>query len=75
MIAHCSDPKITFDEMSFKWALNEDAMATEKLTEGIRSFAKDGRTLNANLKQRLMINEDVKINEPLSEDITFTVKS
>ncbi|CAG8505062.1 7466_t:CDS:2, partial [Scutellospora calospora] len=49
-------------------------MATEKLSEGIRSFANDGRTLNFNLKQRL-INEDVKSKEFLSEDITFTVKN
>ena len=27
------------DEKTFRWALNEDAMATEKLAEGIRSFA------------------------------------
>ncbi len=29
------------DEKAFRWALNEDAMATEKLAEGIRPFAKD----------------------------------
>jgi transaldolase len=29
------------DEASFRWALNEDAMATEKLAEGIRGFAAD----------------------------------
>ena len=33
--------KITFDEKSFRFAFNEDAMATEKLAEGIRSFAAD----------------------------------
>ncbi|CAJ0868745.1 11426_t:CDS:2 [Entrophospora sp. SA101] len=32
--------KVTFDEKGFRWALNEDAMATEKLAEGIRDFAK-----------------------------------
>jgi len=31
----------------FDWQLNEDAMATEKLSEGIRNFAKDQRTLTA----------------------------
>ena len=38
-------PKIHVDEKSFRWALNEDAMATEKLAEGIRNFTKDARSL------------------------------
>ena len=29
------------DEASFRWALKEDAMATDKLAEGIRKFAAD----------------------------------
>jgi transaldolase len=33
--------RVTFDENSFRWAMNEDAMATEKLSEGIRKFAAD----------------------------------
>ncbi|MBF6627704.1 MAG: transaldolase [Proteiniphilum sp.] len=33
--------KITVDEKSFRWMMNEDAMATEKLAEGIRNFTKD----------------------------------
>jgi len=33
--------KITFDEKGFRYALNEDAMATEKTAEGIRAFAAD----------------------------------
>jgi transaldolase len=32
---------VTYDEASFRWALNQDAMATEKLAEGIRTFAAD----------------------------------
>jgi transaldolase len=32
---------VVYDEASFRWALNEDAMATEKLAEGIRAFGKD----------------------------------
>ena len=32
---------VTYDEAGFRYALNEDAMATEKLAEGIRSFAAD----------------------------------
>ena len=29
------------DERGFRWAMNEDAMATEKLSDGIRRFAAD----------------------------------
>jgi transaldolase len=38
---------VAYDEASFRWALNEDAMATEKLAEGIRAFAADTRKLEA----------------------------
>jgi len=34
-------PEAHYDEKSFRWELNEDAMATEKLAEGIRAFAAD----------------------------------
>jgi transaldolase len=34
-------PPVNFDEVTFRYALNEDAMATEKLAEGIRAFAAD----------------------------------
>ncbi len=33
--------KIPMDEKKFRWMLNEDAMATEKLAEGIRRFTED----------------------------------
>lgn len=33
--------RVSFDEKSFRWALNENQMATEKLSEGIRQFAAD----------------------------------
>lgn len=33
--------QVAFSEPDFRWALNEDAMATEKLAEGIRLFAAD----------------------------------
>ncbi|MEJ0003380.1 MAG: transaldolase [Pararobbsia sp.] len=38
-----NDPvtRIAVDEASFRFQLNEDAMATEKLSEGIRTFAAD----------------------------------
>ena len=34
-------PAVNFDEASFRLALNEDAMATDKLAEGIRTFCAD----------------------------------
>jgi transaldolase len=39
------------DESAFRWLLNEDAMATEKLAEGIRRFAVDQRKLEALLME------------------------
>ena len=33
--------RVRFDEASFRFALNEDAMATEKTAQGIRAFAAD----------------------------------
>jgi transaldolase len=33
--------KLSLDEKAFRWMLNEDAMATEKLSEGIRRFNAD----------------------------------
>ncbi|MBK1716410.1 transaldolase [Thiocystis violacea] len=38
-------PRVSLDEASFRWDLNEEAMATEKLAEGIRLFAADTRKL------------------------------
>lgn len=38
------------DEASFRWQHNEDAMATEKLAEGIRKFAQDQLKLEELLK-------------------------
>jgi transaldolase len=39
-------PAVHHDEASFRFALNEDAMATEKLAEGIRAFALDSAKLD-----------------------------
>lgn len=36
-----ADARHQLDEKAFRWAHNEDAMATEKLAEGIRAFAAD----------------------------------
>ncbi|QNN57973.1 transaldolase [Diaphorobacter ruginosibacter] len=38
-------PAVTYDEAGFRYALNADAMATEKLAEGIRAFAADAAKL------------------------------
>ncbi|MEO7107882.1 MAG: transaldolase family protein, partial [Rhodoferax sp.] len=37
---------LQYDEASFRFALNEDAMATEKLSEGIRAFCADAVKLD-----------------------------
>ncbi len=37
--------KIEMDENTFRWMLNEEAMATEKLADGIRRFGQDIDTL------------------------------
>jgi transaldolase len=38
--------RIAIDEKTFRFMLNEDAMATEKLSEGIRAFVADSRKLH-----------------------------
>jgi len=45
--------KISLNEAAFRWMMNEDAMATEKLAEGIRNFTKDQLKLEALLKEQL----------------------
>jgi len=39
------EERLHLDEKSFRWMHNEDAMATEKLTEGIRKFNSDAHHL------------------------------
>ncbi len=62
-------PKIDMNEKTFRWMMNEDAMATEKLAEGIRGFAVDivklekivqARIDAAGNKRRKLTNEDKK---------------
>ena len=45
--------KMQLDEKAFRWMLCENAMATEKLYEGIRNFAKDTVKLEKLLEHRL----------------------
>ena len=53
-IASKSDlEKISVNEKTFRWMLNEDAMATEKLAEGIRNFTKDLLRLEEQMKKKL----------------------
>ena len=44
---------LKMDEKAFRWAMNEDAMATEKLSEGIRQFARDLVALRKMATERL----------------------
>ena len=50
----CTDAKLNMTEELFRWMHNEDAMATEKLSEGIRNFAKDTAKLEVSIKEKLM---------------------
>jgi transaldolase len=43
--AAAKEDKLHLDEKTFRWMHNEDAMATEKLAEGIRKFNSDARHL------------------------------
>ncbi|WP_122278678.1 transaldolase [Pseudomonas syringae group genomosp. 3] len=42
------------NEAMFRWLINEDAMASEKLAEGIRGFEADQRKLEALLRERMV---------------------
>ncbi|WP_287028830.1 transaldolase [Pseudomonas sp. UBA6310] len=39
------ESRLVLDQSRFRWAMNEDPMATEKLAEGIRQFARDQEKL------------------------------
>lgn len=47
--------KISIDEKSFRWLLNQDQMATEKLSEGIRKFGEDGAKLEKHIVETYKI--------------------
>jgi transaldolase len=46
--------KISMDEKRFRWLLNEDAMATEKLAEGIRKFSADIEKLEDLIEKEML---------------------
>ena len=52
-VGDASERLAPIDEAAFRWGLNQDAMATEKLAEGIRRFADDQATLEEKLAARL----------------------
>ncbi len=45
---------MSLDEKQFRWLLNEDAMATEKLADGIRKFAVDQVKLEDIIRKKLL---------------------
>ncbi|MNZ07245.1 Transaldolase [compost metagenome] len=47
-----AEARVVLGEAAFRWQLNDDAMATEKLAEGIRLFARDQEKLEALLASR-----------------------
>ncbi len=48
-----AEADVAIDEQQFRWLMNQDAMASEKLAEGIRQFAVDQKTLEATIKANL----------------------
>lgn len=49
----CKTEKVSLDENRFRWLHNEDQMATEKLSDGIRIFAADAIKLEKFIGQKL----------------------
>ncbi|XP_015358568.1 transaldolase [Marmota marmota marmota] len=59
--AQASDlEKIHLDEKAFRWLHNEDQMAVEKLSDGIRKFAADAVKLERMLMERMFSTENGK---------------
>jgi transaldolase len=54
--AASSDPQLHLDEKTFRWMHNEDAMATEKLAEGIRKFNSDAHRLQEYAQSQVAAN-------------------
>jgi transaldolase len=53
--ANDAPARVSLDEKCFRFRMNEDAMATEKLAEGIRIFSRDIRALRALVSRRLRV--------------------
>uniref|UniRef100_H0WSK5 Transaldolase n=1 Tax=Otolemur garnettii TaxID=30611 RepID=H0WSK5_OTOGA len=59
--AQASDlEKIHLDEKAFRWLHNEDQMAVEKLSDGIRKFAADSAKLEQVLREQMFGTENGK---------------
>uniref|UniRef100_A0A8D0GD64 Transaldolase n=1 Tax=Sphenodon punctatus TaxID=8508 RepID=A0A8D0GD64_SPHPU len=54
----CNLEKIHLNEKTFRWLHNEDQMAVEKLSDGIRKFAADAVKLEKMLKERMFNAEN-----------------
>jgi transaldolase len=52
--ANRAPARLSLDEKTFRFLLNQDAMGTEKLAEGIRLFSRDLRALRELVSQRLL---------------------
>jgi len=44
--------RVHYDEAAFRYALNDDAMASDKLADGIRLFAADAVKLEKLIEER-----------------------
>jgi transaldolase len=56
--------RMSLDEKSFRYMLNEDAMATDKLAEGIRLFAHDLTKLRELVSKRIEASAAVPADVP-----------
>ena len=56
--------RMSLDEKSFRYMLNEDAMATDKLAEGIRLFAQDLTKLRELVSKRIEASAAVPADVP-----------
>ncbi|XP_069037727.1 transaldolase [Lepisosteus oculatus] len=50
----CELQRVTLDEKAFRWLHNEDRMAVEKLSDGIRRFAADAVRLETMIKEKML---------------------
>nr|XP_020493340.1 transaldolase [Labrus bergylta] len=50
----CDLKKVHMDEKAFRWEHNEDRMAVEKLSDGIRKFAADAIKLETMIKEKML---------------------
>jgi transaldolase len=56
--------KIAMDEKTFRFMLNEDAMGTEKLAEGIRAFVADSAEAEEDDRRAALIALSIKHRRP-----------